>query len=185
MKRIKTSRSAVTLVEVLIAIVIVSLIIAALMSFFSFGLIGSRRGMENLTNIGEASILMSQIELDFMRARRVLSPGSGESASEARWEVFTSEGSSGGLITYRQTARGVERSETRGGNSSSYTFCKGRSVNISFDHLILKNLPEKIDKTAVLVALSVGNSPEDARPSEEFRMIRLITCNNLPVKTEL
>lgn len=179
------NHKGITLVELSVGAVVVGLLIVALMNFFSFGLSGSRRGMESLTNMGEASILMSQIELDLMRARRMLEPSSGDSATAAKWEVGLSTTGATGIVSYRMTDKGIERTEQSGAEMEQFLFCRGRKVTLSFDHLILKDLPEKIDKTAVLVAVFVGNSPDDKRSSEEFRLIRLITCNHRQLTTEL
>ncbi|MFZ5951918.1 MAG: type IV pilus modification PilV family protein [Candidatus Rifleibacteriota bacterium] len=168
----------ITLVEVAIGAVLVSLMIAGLMNFFSFGLRGSKKGMENLTNMGEASILMSQIELDLMRGRQLISPSPGDSSTAAEWRLERIDDSETSTVSYRQLSKGVERTEKGGAEQEKYVFCRDRNVNISFDHLSLKDLPEEIDRTAVLVALSVSGSPDGKAPSEEFRMIRLITCHH-------
>ncbi len=179
MRMTTRKNSGVTLIEMLIGIVVTSLMVGILLSFYSSGVRGSQKGMEHLNNMGIASILMSQIEYDLMRASRFLVPSPGKSDNAASWE-FPADSSGGiGTITYRLVPEGIEREERRSGELQKYVYCKGRTVTLSFDNLQFTSAAVASDKSGVLVALFVASPPKAGEVQEEFKLIRLISLRNL------
>ncbi len=180
MIKIRSEKSGVTLVEMAIGVAVTSILIIALMNFFGSGLKSSQKGMDHLNNMGAASILMSQIEYDLMRATKILSPGSGETSTSAAWEFIADSSGAKGIISYELADNGIEREEKTTTETHHYLYCKDRKVNLSFDNLLLTDASLKPDRTGILVALFVSSpikNPE--KQSEEFKLLRLISCRNI------
>lgn len=174
-------RNGVTVVEAAIGIIITSLVIIMLLNFYSQGVKGSRRGIEHLNNMGIASILMSQIEYDLMRASRIVSPLPGQSKKSAIWQFPSDSTGEISTISYKLLPEGIERIESRPGDSRRYIFCKGRKVDLSFDNLEFSAANVDKDKSGVLVALFVSSPPKPGENPEEFQLIRLVSWRK-PVK---
>ncbi|MDD2623700.1 MAG: type II secretion system protein, partial [Candidatus Riflebacteria bacterium] len=84
-------KKGLTLIEICIGVVIVSLLMVTVMKLLGTGMSGSQKGLSHLANMEAASILMSQIEYDLMRAYELTDPPVGEKSISARWKMLTDE----------------------------------------------------------------------------------------------
>jgi hypothetical protein len=130
--------------------------------------------------MGASSILMSQIEYDLMRATKILSPASGETSTAASWEFIADSSGAKGTISYDLVPEGISRKEKTPTDTHQYIYCKDRKVNLSFDNLLLTDSSLKPDRTGMLIALFVSSPSKDLKKqSEEFKLLRLISCRNI------
>ena len=170
-----SKQQALSLIELIIGAAVTSLIITGLMQFYLAGLRSSQRGIEHLNNMGVAAVLMSQIEYDLMRAKRLVSPAQGHSDSSASWEFVVDSAGNTGVISYSLETDGIMRTEKRNGNTQSYVYCRNRKAGLSFDNLVLGSSLVAENRNGVLVSVQVANHQSGGMPAEEFEIIRLIT----------
>ncbi len=172
----KDSRQGITLIEVAIGVFIISILMAAIMNLFGAGMRGSTKGMAHLTNMEAASVLMSQIEYDLMRAVKLLDPAPGSSDKVARWEILTDSGN--GTIIYNLLDNGIEREFDGSSDDNKHVYCKGLDVKLAFRHVTFAASPGSGNKAGMWVEISVA-TPKKGNNSEEFRIKRLILCRNI------
>ncbi|PKL49229.1 MAG: hypothetical protein CVV42_06795 [Candidatus Riflebacteria bacterium HGW-Riflebacteria-2] len=178
MKQRLAMRMGLTMVELAIGLIIVSIIFAAVFNLFSIGLRGSNKGMAHLTIMEGAAILLSQIEYDLLRASSVKDPSAGASDKDARWEILLEDTANTGIIMYNLLADGIERTADVAGKQHKYVYCRGLKVGLRFQHVILPDPANAQQKVGMWVELSV-EAPEKFATQEKFSMKRLIICKNI------
>lgn len=171
-------RNGITLVELTIGIVIVSIIFAAVFNLFSIGLRGSNKGMAHLTIMEGAAILLSQIEYDLLRASKLVCPELGKADKDASWEMLLDNDSGKGTIIYNLLEDGVERNLVVDSEQHKYVFCRGLKVDLQFRHISLPDPANSQEKVGMWVEVSVI-APEKFDTTEKFSMKRLILCKNI------
>ena len=170
--------TGITLVELTIGIVIVSLIFVVVINIFGAGLRGSNKGMAHLTIMEGAAILLSQIEYDLLRASVILDPAAGSSDKVARWEMLLDGASGQGIISYNLVDSGIERNLDVAGDQHKHVYCRGLKVGLQFHHVSMPDPENSAQRVGMWVELSVA-APEKFGTSEEFSMKRLIICKNI------
>lgn len=175
MKAHKQKRG-ITLVEICVGVVILSLVMGAVMRMFAGGLKGSKQGMAHLTNMQTAAIIIAQIEYDLLRATQINDPAVNLVETAARWQFVGEDGSTSTVI-YNLLPDGLERQEN---NSVSglrkHTFGKGLNLKLQFRHLEFNVTAEKKIKEAMWIDLKVAS---DKDSHEEFNIRRMVTCRNI------
>jgi hypothetical protein len=174
----RSGRSGLTIIEVVIGALIISIIMAVVMNMFGAGLRGSTKGMANLTNMEAAAVLMSQIEYDLLRATEISDPAPDTADKVARWEMLIDESSGKGTVIYNLLADGIERQLDCGTGNQKYIYCKGLDVSLQFRHLLFKDPEKDIERAGMWVELAVA-SAKKSNNGEEFKMKRLILCKNV------
>lgn len=179
-------RKALSLVEISIGVVISALLLSGIMKLFSSGMKGSAKGLAHQANMETASILMSQIEYDLLRANQIITPHVKEKKREAEWTFFykASDGS-GKLakIKYTSESRGIKREifDIQSGKSiqSSY-FAKDQNSDISFVHVVTNTGSDKFYqlKQEMWVELTISSKNKKTATAEPFTMKRLITVRS-------
>ena len=166
---INKKRNAITLVEIIIAVVIAAVLFAGLMKLLSSGMKGSTKGLAHQANMEAATILMSQIEYDLLRATSLEIPPVNNKADTASWHFYNGGGIPAEVKYTKNLSSGIDRSVTfSNGKTQDYTFAKGHDVNISFYHFIATSVPKEpndfyefgkknIIKHAMWVELTVSN----------------------------
>ncbi|KAF1081233.1 MAG: hypothetical protein GQF41_2501 [Candidatus Rifleibacterium amylolyticum] len=178
MNIIKTARRGITLAELAIGLIIVSIIFVAVFNIFSVGLRGSNKGMAHLTIMEGAAILLSQIEYDLLRASLIKDPSAGSSDKDARWEILIDDSSDKGIIMYNLLDNGIERTVDVAGKQHKYIYCRGLEVGLKFQHVTLPDPATAQQKVGMWVELSL-KAPEKFGTEEKFSMKRLIICKNI------
>ncbi len=171
-------RNGLTMVEVVVGVLIISIILAVLMNFFGAGLRGSSKGMAHLTNMEAAAVLMSQIEYDLLRASIVKDPACNVSDKVARWDVLTDDGAGKATVIYNQLAGGIERQFDSAAGNLKHMYCRGLDVSLSFRHVVFDDPARAVQKTGMWVELIVSSAKKSSS-TEEFRMKRLFICRNI------
>lgn len=167
---------AITLVEICVGAVILSLVMGAVMRMFVGGLKGSKQGMAHLTNMQTAAIVMAQIEYDLHRATRINDPAVNSVETAARWQFVNEDGTTTTVI-YNLLPDGLERQENNiVSGLKKHTFGKGLSLKLLFRHLEFTVVAEKKIKEAMWVDLKVATDKDN---NEEFYLRRMVTCRNL------
>ncbi|MDD2999812.1 MAG: type II secretion system protein [Candidatus Riflebacteria bacterium] len=177
MKGTKASRG-ITMVEITIGVLIISILMAAVMKMMGAGMRGSTKGMAHLANMEAAAVLMSQIEYDLLRASSIVDPPAGEKAEVARWDILTNEGSGKSTIIYNLLNNGIERKLDSGSEKHDYIYCKGLDVKLAFRHVKFDDAAATAFRSGMWVELSVASSKK-SNNNEEFKMKRLILCKNI------
>lgn len=177
MKAFKLHKSAgITLVEICVGVLILSLVMTAVMRMFAGGLKGSKQGMAHLTNMQTAAIIMAQIEYDLLRAIKIDDPAVNAVETAARWQFIREDGSNSTVI-YNLLPDGLERHENNSiSGVNKHIFGKGLNLKLQFRHLEFNIVAEKKVKESMWIELKVAS---DKDSSEEFILRRLITCRNL------
>lgn len=171
-------RSGITLAEMAIGLIIISIIFVVVFNVFSIGLRGSNKGMAHLTIMEGAAILLSQIEYDLLRASVVKDPADGASDKDARWEILLDDSSGKGTIMYNLLDEGIERTIDAAGKQYKYVYCRGLKVAMKFQHVTLPDPANAQKKVGMWVELTV-EAPEKFGTEEKFSMKRLIICKNI------
>lgn len=179
-------RKAVTLVEVVICVVLFAMLIAGLMRVFSSGMKTSVKGLAHQANMETASIIMSQIEYDLLRATNILQPdiNLSEDFDKAIWNFYygDSEINSPATVTYARLDNGVGVSrevKLADGKTMSNIFARDQKVELSFKNLRINNGSTDVPlyKHAMLVKLTVSTRDSKkvgTNPEEAFSLSRLI-----------
>ena len=140
MKRIeKIHRKAFTIAEVIVALAILGIIIVGLMNLLASGVKDSVKGMSHQANMDVGMILLSQIEYDFQRSTKIISPVNKQKASEGHWELYYERSPSRSATVNYQTGSdgtGIERKVVYNSKIQETThFAKGHRVKLFFTHL--------------------------------------------------
>lgn len=178
MKIKNAARCGLTMIEIVIGALIISIIMAVVMNMFGAGLRGSTKGMANLTNMEAAAVLMSQIEYDLLRATAISDPLPDSSDKVARWEMFDGDGAGVGTVIYNQLSDGIERQLDSPGGNHKYVYCKGLEVSLIFRHVRFNDAAKNQQKVGMWVELAVA-SVKKSNNGEEFKMKRLVLCKNI------
>lgn len=171
-------RNGITLLELVIGLVIVSIIFVVVFNIFSVGVRGSNKGVAHLTIMEGAAILLSQIEYDLLRASLLQDPSPGAADKNARWKMLLDDPADSGTIMYNLLDHGVERSLVVGSDHHKHTYCRGLKVDLQFRHVSLPDPANSLQKVGMWVELSVV-APEKFGTTEKFSMKRLIICKNI------
>ena len=182
------NRKAVTLVEVVIVVALSSMIILAIMNLLSSGMKGSAKGLAHQANMESASIIMSQIEYDLLRATTISKPESGanEDFDKAIWDFHYGASNSGdpSNVTYSRLMNGMgvcREVKMAGGKNQKTIFAKYQKVDLSFKHFVFNTGSKQypIYKDAMLVGVTVS-SKDNKRggTNEAFTLRRLIVVRN-------
>ena len=180
----KCKRKAVTLIEIIIAVALSSLIILAVMSLFSSGMKGSAKGLAHQSNMESASIIMSQIESDLLRATTFLKSESGENQdySTATWDFHygASNSDKPSTVTYSKTNDGLgacREVKMPDGKIQKTILAKTQKVNLILKHFAFNTSSTKypIYKQAMLVEVTVSSNDNiRGGTNEAFTLRRLI-----------
>ncbi len=184
----KCKKKAVTLIEIIIVVAISSIIILAVMNLFSSGMKGSAKGLAHQANMESASIIMSQIEYDLLRATTFLKPESGvnndfDSASwEFNYKASTSDKPS--IVTYTKINDGLgvcREIKMPDGKVQKTTLAKSQKVNLIFKRFTFDTSSTKypVYKQAMLVEVTVS-SKDNIRggTNESFTLKRFIVVRS-------
>lgn len=168
-------RKGVTLVELTIGIAISALLLCGIMNLLSAGMKGSTKGLAHQANMEAASILMSQIEYDLLRATDILDPQNNEKDKSARWKLFNARSKSGsGIVTYSVGADNVTRNvEMSDGTKENSVFCSGHKIELTFTKFAVETGFEQI-RHGMFVELKVSAKDKKTAVAESFEMKRLI-----------
>ncbi len=172
----KTCKCGVTLIEVCIGALLLSIILTIVMNLFAGGLKGSNKGMAHLTNMNSAAVIMAQIENDILRATKIMDPTIETTETAARWELQNEDGTTSTII-YNLLPNGLERKEdSPSSGKKNHIFGRDLNLKIRFRHLEFLLTKEKTRKEGMWVELKVStNSKND----EEFSLNRLVLSRNL------
>lgn len=169
-------KTGLTLVEISIGVVISALLLAGIMNLLSAGMKGSTKGLSHQANMESASILMSQIEYDLLRAKELSDPPINGKDSSARWIMYYSHSDNGdATVSYSVEQDSIVRiADLGGGKTEKQVFCKGHKVNLNFTRFAVQIGFEQI-RHGMFVELSVG-AKEDTKlaSAEVFSMKRLV-----------
>ncbi len=140
MKKMKEiHRKAFTVVEIIIALAIFGIIVAGLMNLLASGFKDSIKGMSHQANMDSGMILLSQIEYDFQRSTKIISPINKQKALEGHWELYYERSPSrSATVNYQpgSDGTGIERKVVYNGKiQESQVFAKGHKVKLFFTHL--------------------------------------------------
>lgn len=171
-------RKGITLIELVIGLIIVSIIFVVVFNIFSVGVRGSNKGIAHLTIMEGAAILLSQIEYDLLRASLLQDPLPGVADKVARWEIPLDNPTGKATIMYNLLDNGVQRTEVVGGDQLKHVYCRGLKVDIQFRHVCLPDPTSSLQRVGMWVELSVV-APEKFSTTEKFSMKRLIICKNI------
>jgi len=178
MKQRSAKRLGLTLIEMVIGLIIISIIFVAVFNIFSIGLRGSNKGMAHLTIMEGAAILLAQIEYDLLRATKLKDPAAGASDKDARWEILLENTDNAGIIMYSLLEDGIERTADVDGKQHKYVYCRGLKVSLNFQHVTLSDPANAQQKAGMWVELNV-EAPAKFATEEKFSMKRLIICKNI------
>lgn len=162
----------VTLIEISMAVLIGAILSLAVTRIFSSGIKISQKGSSHLTNMQNASILMSQLEQDLCRAIEFfnLEPG-GESANKIEMKILSEDGERKVSYFLLDDKTGVRRTVAGGaGTPQSYVFCR----NLKVEFFISAKEGNSLGFSAIVMVRTLAKS------SEEAVLRRFIFCPNLP-----
>lgn len=176
------NKKAVTLVEVLICITLSVLLLVGVMNLFGSGLKGSAQVLTLQDNMETANILMSQIELDLLKATEISIPLSNEEDNIASW-FFDNKCPVIGKITYNydynknDSKTGVHRNVNEDGIAYDLFFAKNHFIDLKFKHLVIdtdktSNNDISFENHAMWVELTVYS--KDKTDKDSFTLKRLI-----------
>lgn len=172
------NKKAVTLVEVLIVVAISASILIVIMNLFSSGMKGSVKGLAHQANMEAASIIMSQIEYDLLRATKLEHPVAtvtGDFDNVAKWNLYNKSGKISTVNYTSPSGIGVKREVETDGNTQSYVFAKDKKVDLKFKHF-------RFQKEAMLIKLTVSSKDSKkigSNPEETFSLSRLIVIRGI------
>lgn len=177
MKKIRiSSKSAITLVEICIGVVILSIVMAVVMNMFVSGIKGTNKGRAHLTNMQTAAIIMANIEYDLLRATKISDPVINIQEKEGRWEFVSKDGVVH-TVMYQSLPNGIIREEQNGiTGKKTNVFGKGLNFHLHFRHLAFVDPIKQVTKKGMWVELKVSSNKSD---DEEFTINRIITCKNI------
>jgi prepilin-type N-terminal cleavage/methylation domain-containing protein len=177
---IKSIKKGLTLIEISIGIVIISLLMVTVMKLFGTGMSRSQKGLSHLANMEAANILMSQIEYDLMRASEITDPAIGEKALSARWKMLTDQTipDTTATVSYQNLDEAVKRTLIETGKTLEHTYCKGLKAVISFERVKFTDPKTGSEKQGLWINLSVSSPKKMAGETEKFDLKRLIMCKN-------
>lgn len=135
----KKSRKAFSLVEITVGVIIAAVLLTVLMKLLTSGMKGSTKGIAHQANVEAASILMSQIEYDLLRASEIESPETNGSDTTAKWKFYYAASGSGKpvTVTYDTSAGGgVNRTVNVDGKLQNSILAKGHDVKLTFTHFM-------------------------------------------------
>lgn len=168
-------KSGITLIEISIGIIISALLMAGIMNLLSAGMKGSTKGLSHQANMETASILMSQIEYDLLRATEIQDPPLNTKDSSARWKFYYAGSTSGPVtVTYSNTTSGITRHINLGGGKTENTnFATNHKVDLAFTSFATETGFEQV-KHGMFVELTVASNDVKTSQAESFSMKRLI-----------
>ena len=178
----KTSKSAITLIEMSIAIVLAFILLSAVLKIFSSGMKESANALTHQDNMETANILMSQIEYDLIKATEIQSPNCNEKSNNAKWSLNSR--SSLGNITFiydhvPNSIDGVNRQVIGNDIKENNYFAKGHPVNLQFTHIVVNPEDKKDNRITeshgMWVELNVGSQKGDVAT---YTLKRLIVLNH-------
>lgn len=182
----KKSKRAFSLVEITVGVIIAAVLLTVLMKLLSSGMKGSTKGIAHQANVEAASILMSQIEYDLLRATEIVSPVNTESDSTACWKLYNASSKTGSpvMVTYAtNVSSGVDRKINIEGSIQNSTLAKGHNVSLKFTHFKATPAADKYRKLgekylirhAMWVELTVSTkNDKKVGENETFSLKRLV-----------
>ncbi len=179
-------RKAITLVELLIAIAIGAVLLVALLHLFASGMKGSAKGMAHQANMQTASILMSQIEYDLLRATKINSPDYNKKNNKAEWKFYymASGKNTPVYVFYEKVSNGIARVVYEDENHrkilNKTIFAKENNVDISFIHIALNTGNKDFSRLrdGMWVELTVSSKNKKTVTEEPFTLKRLVMLRN-------
>ncbi len=165
-----------TLIEIVMAVLLGSILFLALTRLLSSGMRVSQKGSSHLTNMQSAAILLSQIESDLALAV-ALDAGTAASAVDTfSLEAAVSPSNSGVpqsvVLKYQPAAQhlGYER---RQADAEPYRFCSGLLTRVTLRRVVVPTTGHQ----GALVEVRIKTPPHG---SEEAVVSRFVPCPNLP-----
>lgn len=186
----KKSRKAFSLVEITVGVIIAAVLLTVLMKLLTSGMKGSTKGIAHQANVEAASILMSQIEYDLLRASEIESPELNGSDTEAKWKFYYAGSGSGTPVTVVYEAYaggGASRKVTMDSKTQETILAKGHDVKLLFTHFMATPAPSKYSKLgakylrrhAMWVELTVSTKHDKkVGEKETFTLKRLIVVRS-------
>jgi len=172
-----TVRRAFTLVEIMVAVLVGSLVIYGATSLLSSGLKTGTKGSAHLTNLQGATIFLAQLETDLSRCSTVISPSPGATDVSLQlevWEADTAGKIATSTIFFLPSSDGrgfLRRRLAAGAGAEDYVFSRTQMTAASFTSM------EMADTGRVGVMSSfVIRSP--GKGEEEFSIQRFMLCGN-------
>ena len=182
-------RKAVTLIEVIIVVGFSSMLILAVMKLFSSGMKGSAKGLAHQANMESASIIMSHIEYDLLRAVNISKPESGanENFDTAIWDFNSGNSDKLSTVTYSRMSDGIgmcREVKTDGGKVQKTVLAKAQKVDLSFKHFTFNTGSKKypIYKEAMLVEVTVSSRDSMRGGTNEFFTLRRLIVVKTPIR---
>lgn len=176
----KLNKSAITLVEMSIAVVLAFLLLAGVLKIFSSGMKGSAKALTHQDNMETANILLGQIEYDLQKATKIINPDWNEEGVGAQW-IFDSKSSDEKLVfTYDLvpcSLDGVHRFVKGNNINENNYFAKGHPVKLNFTHIVVSsgesNDDSLTEKHGMLVEIEVGSQKGDVATYTLKRLINV------------
>lgn len=179
-------RAGVTLIEMLIAVAIISVVIIGATRLLTRGLKTSSKGAAHLGLVGAMGSLMAQIEDDCKRATRIVNPPAGVAEPNTQLEILEEDDTGNPVavsITYDQTTTGLgirrTHSKITGGTvgpMAEHTYCRGIKVVASFTQMVFAS-----DRCGMLISLHAST----ANDAERFSVQRFVFGQNLASNTPI
>lgn len=173
-----------TLIEIVMAVLLGSILFLALTRLLSSGMRVSQKGSSHLTNMQSAAILLSQIESDLALAVELDTGGAGTPGASV--ETFalkaalqTSNASVPQSLPLKyQPSDGHLGFERRQAEAEPYRFCAGLQTRVTLRRVV-------VPATGHLGALIEVRVKTPPLGTEEAVVARFVPCPNLPANRDL
>jgi prepilin-type N-terminal cleavage/methylation domain-containing protein len=166
-------RTGVTMIELLMALLIGSILSLAITRILSVTFAVSVKGSSHLTNAQNAAVLLARLEDDLSQAVQILSDDTNPEALQLKIISLKGEESVSYLPAseHRGTVRtaGIAGAAEGGGGTQTSTYCRGLPTQVRFQ-------PQLIDGRQVFFVEISVQSPKGL---ETYRVRRLFYCSNL------
>lgn len=185
------NRKAVTIIEVVVVVILSSMLILGIMSLFSSGMKGSAKGLAHQVNMESASIIMSQIEYDLLRATSISKPDPGlnESFDTAIWNFYYGASGSGSpcTVTYVKNNDGLgicREVKMEGGKVQKIILGRLQKVDLSFKRFTFNTGTKKypIHKDTMLVEVTVSSKDSTRGGTNEAFTLRRLIVVRYPIQ---
>ncbi|HNV70774.1 MAG TPA: prepilin-type N-terminal cleavage/methylation domain-containing protein [Candidatus Ozemobacteraceae bacterium] len=176
-----------TLIEIVTAVLLGSILFLALTQLLSSGMRVSQKGSSHLTNMQAAAILLSQIESDLALAVELdTGATSAPGAADTPVEVFSIKiaVSPSNVATPHTLLLKYQPSESRLGferrqaDAEPYRFCAGLQTQVTLRRVVVPTTGHR----GALIEVRVKTPPLG---TEETVVARFVPCHNLPANRAL
>ena len=193
----KINHKALSLIEITIGTFLAFILLGSVLKVFSSGIKGSTKNLTHQDNMETANILMSQIELDLLKANEIKTPGWNQEDNNAQWAMSSSSSLGNITFTYDYVPNspiGVHRLVKGNNIEENHYYAKDHIVNLNFTHLVINsnntgindennnsnnnnNINDNllIEKHAMWVEIEIGSTKGDVAT---YTLKRLITLKS-------